>query len=237
MAMPLTILTGDLGDPRVRALLEHHAATARAETGRGSAHALGVDGLMSPDITLWTAWADDALVGVGALKRLSDDHVEIKSMHTAQQHRRSGVARAMLLHIIAAIVWVGGTVLFFFYIEPTITKLGPDAEKFVAEFINRRKVPQYFAIASTLTVVGGLFLYYHDQCGPVYAGAGRTATVVDSRKRVCTGGASSATSPLTGPRASVMRSGRVGTRSMASTALLAPSTRTLAGSATTLVTR
>jgi len=70
-----------------------------------------------------------------------------------------------LLHIVAAIVWVGGTVLFFFYIEPTINKLGPDAEKFVDEFIVRRKVPQYFAIASTLTVVGGLGLYYRDAGG------------------------------------------------------------------------
>ena len=42
---------------------------------------------------------------------------------------------------------------------------------------------------------------------------------------------------LTGPRASVTRNGRVGTRSMASTALLAPSTRTMAGAVTTLATR
>jgi uncharacterized membrane protein len=70
-----------------------------------------------------------------------------------------------LVHIIAAIVWVGGTVLFFFYIEPTITKLGPDAEKFVDEFINRRKVPVFFAAASTIAVVGGLILYYRDAGG------------------------------------------------------------------------
>ena len=70
-----------------------------------------------------------------------------------------------LVHIISAIVWVGGTVLFFFYIEPTINKLGPDAEKFVDEFIVRRKVPQYFAIASTLTVFGVILLYYRDAGG------------------------------------------------------------------------
>src|SRR5689334_9847621 len=56
--MALTIIPGDLGDPRVRALLDHHATTARAETGRGSAHALGSDGLNAPDITFWTAWDD-----------------------------------------------------------------------------------------------------------------------------------------------------------------------------------
>jgi putative acetyltransferase len=100
--MALTIIPGDLGDPRVRALLDHHATTARAETGRGSAHALGSDGLNAPDITFWTAWDDTVLVGVGALKRLSTDHGEIKSMHTAQEARRTGVARAMVRHIIAA---------------------------------------------------------------------------------------------------------------------------------------
>lgn len=70
-----------------------------------------------------------------------------------------------LIHIGAAIVWVGGSVLFFFYVEPTINKLGPDAEKFVDEVINRRKLPQYFAIASTITVLGGLVLYFRDAGG------------------------------------------------------------------------
>jgi uncharacterized membrane protein len=70
-----------------------------------------------------------------------------------------------LIHIGAAIVWVGGAVVFFFYIEPTINKLGPDAEKFVDEVIVRRKLPEYFAIASTTTVIGGVVLYFRDAGG------------------------------------------------------------------------
>ena len=41
MTSPLTIRDGGLDDPRVQALLTYHFTTARAQTGRGSAHALG----------------------------------------------------------------------------------------------------------------------------------------------------------------------------------------------------
>jgi putative acetyltransferase len=47
-------------------------------------------------------WDGEALLGVGALKRLSPEHGEVKSMHTARSARRRGVARAMLRHTIAA---------------------------------------------------------------------------------------------------------------------------------------
>lgn len=95
-----TIIPGDLGDPRVAALLRTHLTAARAETAPGSAHALDLDGLRAPDITLWTIWAGETLAGVGALKRLSADHGEVKSMHTAEALRHQGYGGAMLRHII-----------------------------------------------------------------------------------------------------------------------------------------
>ncbi len=98
----MIIVAGDLDDPRVRALLDHHVRSARAETSPGSDHALDVDALEAPEITVWAAWEGDALQGVGALKRLSDDHGEIKSMHTVATCRRKGVGSAMLAHIIDA---------------------------------------------------------------------------------------------------------------------------------------
>ena len=70
-----------------------------------------------------------------------------------------------VLHIGAAILWAGGSALFFFYIEPTINKLGPDAEKFVDELINKRKAPIYFAATSTVAVIAGLLLYYRQAGG------------------------------------------------------------------------
>jgi putative acetyltransferase len=98
----MSIVPGDLDDPRVRALLEQHVTSARAATAPGSAHALDLEALTAPELKFWAAWDEDALLGVGALKRLANDHGEIKSMHTVPAYRRRGVGSAILLHIIDA---------------------------------------------------------------------------------------------------------------------------------------
>jgi len=97
----MKITDGGLDDPRVQTVLAHHFDTARTETARGSAHALDLSGLRSPDVRFWSAWDGDCVIAIGALKRLSESHGEIKSMHTEQSHRRKGVGSAMLRHIIA----------------------------------------------------------------------------------------------------------------------------------------
>jgi putative acetyltransferase len=95
------IIVGGLDDPRVVALLHTHVTRARAETARGSAHALDLAGLRAPEITFWSVWEGDEVVGVGALKRLSADHGEVKSMHTAEAARGRGVGLALLRQIMA----------------------------------------------------------------------------------------------------------------------------------------
>jgi uncharacterized membrane protein len=70
-----------------------------------------------------------------------------------------------VLHIGSAILWAGASALFFFYIEPSINKLGPAAEPFVDEILNRRKAPIYFAATSTVAVLAGLALYYRQAGG------------------------------------------------------------------------
>lgn len=97
----MKIIAGGLDDLRVQKLLAHHFSSARAQTAPGSAHALDLSGLKSPDVVFWSAWDGEALAAVGALKRLSASHGEIKSMHTDQLHRRRGMASAMLKHIMA----------------------------------------------------------------------------------------------------------------------------------------
>lgn len=99
--MTLSIRKDGLTGPEIRALLEAHLATMRSLSPPESIHALDLEGLRRPEITFWTIWEGDALVGCGALKRLSPDEGEIKSMHTAAAHRGKGVAEAMLLHILA----------------------------------------------------------------------------------------------------------------------------------------
>jgi putative acetyltransferase len=97
----LRIVEGGLDDPRVAALLRTHVTRARAETARGSAHALDLSALRAREVTFWSAWEGDAVVGMGALKQLSTEHGEIKSMHTAEAARGRGVGSALLEQIMA----------------------------------------------------------------------------------------------------------------------------------------
>ncbi|WP_233842435.1 GNAT family N-acetyltransferase [Dyella sp. 2HG41-7] len=103
----MRIVSGDLDDPRVVRLLNIHVTTARAETARDSAHALDIDALRSPDIRFWAAWNTDELLAVGALRQLSAELGEVKSMHTAHAARRLGAGSAMLRHIIDAAANMG----------------------------------------------------------------------------------------------------------------------------------
>ena len=99
MPMTPTITLAGFDDTRVTDLIQYHRTTARAETADGCAFSLDLEGLRTPDIRLWTIWEDEMLLGMGALKRLSADHGEIKSMHTDKNARRKGAGAAMLRHI------------------------------------------------------------------------------------------------------------------------------------------
>jgi putative acetyltransferase len=100
------ITLGDFTDRRVLDLIALHHARAHAASPPGSAHALDIAGLQTPDIRFWALWDAENLLGIGALKRLAPrhgaGHGEVKSMHTAEAARRRGVAAAMLRHIIAS---------------------------------------------------------------------------------------------------------------------------------------
>jgi putative acetyltransferase len=100
VANTMEIRRDDLQGPEIRALLEEHLANMRAISPPQSVHALDLDGLRRPEVTFWTVWADGELLGCGALKELDPSHGEIKSMRTASEHRRRGVAKAMLKHIV-----------------------------------------------------------------------------------------------------------------------------------------
>lgn len=97
----MEIRLDDLTGAPIRALLAEHLESMHALSPRESVHALDVAALRQPDITFWTVWSDAELLGCGALKELDPLHGEIKSMRTVQAHRRKGVGRAMLEHILA----------------------------------------------------------------------------------------------------------------------------------------
>jgi putative acetyltransferase len=89
-------------DPRsddVRALLERHLAFARSHSPPEDTHALDVDGLGDPAVRFFSYRVDGELLAVGALKRIDDEHAEVKSMHTAVAARGRGIGRAMVEHL------------------------------------------------------------------------------------------------------------------------------------------
>jgi putative acetyltransferase len=91
-------------DPRaddVRELLGRHLAYARATTLPHEVYALDVDALADPSVTFVSFRVDGELLGVAALKQLSADHGEIKSMHTAEAARGRGVGRRLVEHLLA----------------------------------------------------------------------------------------------------------------------------------------
>jgi putative acetyltransferase len=101
MSPRLQIREDDLSGADVRALLALHLAGMRETTPPGHVFALDLSGLSVPEVTVFTAWRDGALAGIGALKALGDGGGEIKSMRTHPDHLRRGVGEAILVHIIA----------------------------------------------------------------------------------------------------------------------------------------
>ena len=97
----MQIRVDDLAGPEIRALLAEHLRSMHQLSPPESVHALDLTGLRQPEITFWTVWSEVELLGCGALKELNSTHGEIKSMRTTSSHRRKGVGRAMLQHIIA----------------------------------------------------------------------------------------------------------------------------------------
>ncbi len=97
----MRIEVDDLSSPAVHALLREHLDDMRAISPPESVHALDLSKLRSPDISFWTIWEGEALLGCGALKQLDAIEGEVKSMRTPQALRRRGAGRALLVHIIA----------------------------------------------------------------------------------------------------------------------------------------
>jgi putative acetyltransferase len=97
----MRIEVDDVSRPEVVALVDYHLRSMHAISPPDSVFALDLSGLKHPSVTFWTAWDGDDLLGMGGLKQLDADHGEIKSMRTAPNALRRGVAGRMLDHILA----------------------------------------------------------------------------------------------------------------------------------------
>lgn len=90
----------DLSRPAVHALLSEHLANMYELSPPEQVFALDLSKLKSPDITFWTVWEGNILLGCGALKELTATHGEIKSMRTPAKLRSRGAGRAVLNQIV-----------------------------------------------------------------------------------------------------------------------------------------
>ncbi|WP_029150444.1 GNAT family N-acetyltransferase [Microbacterium indicum] len=99
--MTLEIRIDDLTSPATRELVASHVA--EMHSGAESAefvYAYDVDALTREGVTLFSAWEDGALAGVGGLAGLGGDG-ELKSFRTAAAFLGRGVGRAILRRAIA----------------------------------------------------------------------------------------------------------------------------------------
>ena len=96
----MEIRIDNVTSPKVISLLEDHLNSMTLHSPPESIHALDVEKLRKPDITFWSVWEGDELLGCGAIKELDPKHAEIKSMKTSPNHLRKGVARKTLVHIL-----------------------------------------------------------------------------------------------------------------------------------------
>lgn len=95
-----TITPDDLTSPEIAALLADHLREMQQHSPPESVHALDLEKLKQSEITFWSIWNGDELVGCGALKELDPSHAEIKSMRTDRKYRGRGAGKLMLRHIL-----------------------------------------------------------------------------------------------------------------------------------------
>ena len=103
--MAARLVPADPCAPALRPLVERHLADMRAASPPGSSHALGPAALAGPGMRFLALEEGGAVLGFGALKRLSPEygtgHGELKSMHVLAAARGRGLGRALLRALMA----------------------------------------------------------------------------------------------------------------------------------------
>lgn len=98
--MLIDVRIDDLSSPEVRSLITEHLSGMQSNSPPGHVHAMAIESLRAPGVTLWTAWLDGKLCGCGALKELDAHTGEVKSMRTRAAYLRRGVGQAILDEIV-----------------------------------------------------------------------------------------------------------------------------------------
>jgi putative acetyltransferase len=95
---PVITIEESLGEELAQ-ILQAHWLFCTSTTPIEHVYALDASRLFTPDITVFGARVNGELVGVGALRKLDQEHAELKSMHTLVKSRGLGIGKAMVDHI------------------------------------------------------------------------------------------------------------------------------------------
>ncbi len=70
-----------------------------------------------------------------------------------------------LIHILAGVFWVGGSLVFAFFISPAVAATGEAGQKMMVHLVNKARFSTRIAISAVLTVIAGGWLYLIDSQG------------------------------------------------------------------------
>ncbi len=95
----MKIKKADVNSVEITNILKLHRENMLEHSPAQSVHAVDCEVMETKNITYWSAWINDDFAGCIALKMLDKNHGEIKSMKTAPDFLRRGVAKALVLHL------------------------------------------------------------------------------------------------------------------------------------------
>jgi hypothetical protein len=67
-----------------------------------------------------------------------------------------------IVHITAGVLWVGSVFLLTAFVSPGAAAIAPAGAPLMGELLGKRRVVDRIIGLGVITVVGGLFLYWHD---------------------------------------------------------------------------
>ena len=101
------IIDDDLTSSQTVELLRIHLAGMHQNSPPGHVFALDLSGLQRQDVSVFSAWDDGQICGIGALRQLDATTGEVKSMRTHPNYLRQGVGALLLEHIIKTAAGLG----------------------------------------------------------------------------------------------------------------------------------
>jgi uncharacterized membrane protein len=67
-----------------------------------------------------------------------------------------------IVHVIAGIFWAGSVYMLVVFVQPSVAAIAPAGAPFMAELLGKRRLVDVLIALGSATVIGGLFLYWHD---------------------------------------------------------------------------